>query len=211
MDEWGIDMALTASQKAIGVPPGLALVVAGRRAMDAFQKRTRPVGSVYSDWSEWLPIMQAYEGRKPSYFATPAVNLIWALNVSLKEILAEGMDARFARHRALSAAFKAGIQAIGLRQLPVRPDVQASTLSAVYYPDGVDKSLVKSVDDAGVIIAGGLHPALRDKYFRVGHMGALSGGEILATLGAIESGLGKCGYKFEKGSGVAAAQQTLAK
>jgi alanine-glyoxylate transaminase/serine-glyoxylate transaminase/serine-pyruvate transaminase len=210
-EDWGIDLALTASQKAIGVPPGLALLVAGPRAMDAFRKRTRPVGSVYADWTEWLPIMQAYEARKPSYFATPAVNLIWALNVSLKEILAEGMDLRFARHGALSAAFKAGIHALGLRQLPVRPDVQATTLSAIYYPDGVDKSLVKHVDDAGVIIAGGLHPALKEKYFRVGHMGGVSGGDILATLGALESGLSKCGYKFEKGSGLAAAQKVLTK
>jgi alanine-glyoxylate transaminase/serine-glyoxylate transaminase/serine-pyruvate transaminase len=210
-DEWGIDLALTASQKAIGVPPGLALLVAGPRAIEAFRKRTRPVGSVYVDWTEWLPIMQAYEARKPSYFATPAVNLIWALNVSLKEILAEGMDVRFARHRALSVAFKAGIQALGLRQLPVRPDVYASTLSAIYYPDGVDKSLVKLIDEAGVIVAGGLHPALREKYFRVGHMGVVSGNDIVATVAAIETGLAKAGYKFDKGAGVAAAQRTLLK
>lgn len=209
MDEWGIDLALTASQKAIGVPPGLALLVAGQRAMEAFHKRTRLVGSVYADWTEWLPIMQAYEGRKPGYFATPAVNLIWALNVSLKEILAEGMDTRFIRHRALSAAFKAGIHAIGLRQLPVRPNVQASTLSAIYYPDGVDKGLVKHVDDAGVIIAGGLHPALREKYFRVGHMGTVTAGDIVATVAAIESALVRAGYKFEKGAGVAAVQRSL--
>jgi len=210
-DEWGIDLALTASQKAIGVPPGLALLVAGPRAIEAFRKRTRPVGSVYVDWTEWLPIMQAYEARKPSYFATPAVNLIWALNVSLKEILAEGMDVRFARHRALSVAFKAGIQALGLRQLPVRPDVYASTLSAIYYPDGVDKSLVKLIDEAGVIVAGGLHPALREKYFRVGHMGVVSANDIVATVAAIETGLAKAGYKFDKGAGVAAAQRTLLK
>jgi alanine-glyoxylate transaminase/serine-glyoxylate transaminase/serine-pyruvate transaminase len=82
-EEWGIDVALTASQKAIGVPPGLALVVAGPRAMEAFRKRKRPVASYYADWNEWLPIMEAYEARRPGYFGTPAVNLIWALNVSL--------------------------------------------------------------------------------------------------------------------------------
>jgi alanine-glyoxylate transaminase/serine-glyoxylate transaminase/serine-pyruvate transaminase len=210
-DEWGIDLALTASQKAIGVPPGLALVVAGPRAMEAFRKRSRAVGSVYADWTEWLPIMQAYEARKPSYFATPAVNLVWALNVSLKEILAEGMENRFARHRTLSAAFKAGISALELRQLPVRPEVSAATLSAIYYPEGVDKTLVKYIDDAGVIVAGGLHPAVRDQYFRVGHMGVATANDIVATLAAIEAGLSKAGYKFEKGSGVAAAQRILLK
>ena len=208
-DEWGIDIALTASQKAIGVPPGLAIVVAGPRAMEAFRKRATPVGSFYADWTEWLPIMQAYEGRKPGYFATPAVNLVWALNVSLKGILLEGMDARFARHRKLSGAFKAGIGALGLKQLPVRPDLLATTLSAVYYPQGVDKGILKFIDEAGVIVAGGLHPANRDLYFRVGHMGAVTGADILATIGAIESGLKRAGYKFDGGTGLTAAQKAL--
>ena len=74
-EEWGVDLALTASQKAIGVPPGLALVVAGPRAMEAFHNRKTPVGNYYADWTQWLPIMEAYEARQPSYFGTPAVNL----------------------------------------------------------------------------------------------------------------------------------------
>jgi alanine-glyoxylate transaminase/serine-glyoxylate transaminase/serine-pyruvate transaminase len=208
-EEWGIDVALTASQKAIGVPPGLALLVAGSRAMDAFRRRSTPVSNYYADWNEWLPIMQAYEGRRPSYFATPAVNLIWALHVSLKEILAEGMEARFARHRKLSGAFKAGLTALGLRQVPKRPELCATTLSAILYPQGVDRTLLKYIDEAGVIVAGGLHPAIRDQYFRVGHMGAVGPSDIMATLSAIETGLKRSGYKFEAGTGLAAAQKAL--
>jgi alanine-glyoxylate transaminase/serine-glyoxylate transaminase/serine-pyruvate transaminase len=208
-DEWGIDLALTASQKALGVPPGLAVVVAGPRAMETYKKRTNPVGNFYADWTEWLPIMQAYEGRKPSYFATPAVNLMWALNVSLKGILAEGMEARFARHKKLSDAFKAGMSALALKQVPVRPENYATTLSGVYYPDGVDKGMLKFVDEAGVIVAGGLHPAIREQYFRVGHMGAVTGSDIIATVAAIESGLARAGYKFEKGVGIVAAQECM--
>jgi alanine-glyoxylate transaminase/serine-glyoxylate transaminase/serine-pyruvate transaminase len=208
-EEWGIDVALTASQKAIGVPPGLALVVAGPRAMNAFRKRKTPVSNYYADWNEWLPIMQAYEGRRPGYFATPAVNLVWALNVSLKEILAEGMDARFARHRKLSGAFKSGLTALGLNQVPKRPQLCATTLSAIYYPQGVDRTLLKYIDEAGVIVAGGLHPAIRDQYFRVGHMGAVGPSDIMATLSAIETGLKRGGYKFEAGAGLAAAQKVL--
>jgi hypothetical protein len=82
-EEWGVDLVLTASQKAIGVPPGLALVVAGPRAMDAFRTRRTTVGNYYADWTQWLPIMDAYQDRQASYFGTPPVNLIWALNVSL--------------------------------------------------------------------------------------------------------------------------------
>ena len=208
-EEWGIDLALTASQKAIGVPPGLAIVVAGPRAMDAFRKRKTPVGNFYADWNEWLPIMEAYEARRPSYFGTPAVNLVWALNESLGQILDEGMDACFARHRQLSQAFKAAIIALGLKQVPVGPDKTAVTLTVPFYPQGVDGTLLKYVNEAGVILAGGLHPAIKPQYFRIGHMGAVTASDILATVGAIEKGLAQAGYNFEAGTGVAAAQAVL--
>ena len=208
-EEWGIDLALTASQKAIGVPPGLALVVAGPRAMQAFRRRKTPVANYYADWANWLPIMEAYEARQPSYFGTPPVNLIWALDVSLGQILEEGMDARFARHRRLSEAFKAAITALGLKQVPVSPDRAAATLTAPYYPDGVDRKLLGYIKEAGVILAGGLHPAIKDRYFRVGHMGAVSSSDILATVGAIEQGLARAGYEFKAGVGLAAAQEVL--
>ena len=208
-DEWGVDLALTASQKALGVPPGLAVVVAGPRAMEIYRKRVNPVGNFYADWTEWLPIMQAYEGRKPSYFATPAVNLMWALHISLKGILAEGMEARFERHKKLSDAFKAAMSALALKQVPIRPEHFATTLSGVYFPQGVDKSFLKFVDEAGVIVAGGLHPAIRDQYFRVGHMGAVTRNDIIATVAAIEAGLARSGYRFEKGIGIVAAQEHM--
>jgi alanine-glyoxylate transaminase/serine-glyoxylate transaminase/serine-pyruvate transaminase len=208
-EEWGVDLALTASQKAIGVPPGLALVVAGPRAMQAFHARKTPVGNYYADWTQWLPIMQAYEARRPSYFGTPAVNLIWALDVSLGQILEEGMEARFARHRRLSQAFKAAIAALGLSQVPVSPDRTATTLTAPYYPPGVTAAFLGYVKEAGAILAGGLHPALKDRYFRVGHMGAVSAADILSTVGAVEQGLARAGYRFQPGAGLAAAQAIL--
>jgi alanine-glyoxylate transaminase/serine-glyoxylate transaminase/serine-pyruvate transaminase len=208
-EEWGIDLALTASQKAIGVPPGLALLVAGPRAMDAFRKRRTPVANYYADWTNWLPIMEAYEARQPSYFGTPAVNLIWALNVSLGQILDGGMEACFARHRRLSEALKAAVTALGMKQVPVSPDKAATTLTAPYYPDGVDRTVLGHIKEAGVILAGGLHPAIRAQYFRIGHMGAVSASDILTTVGAIEKGLSQVGYKFEAGAGLAAAQAVL--
>ena len=208
-EEWGIDLTLTASQKAIGVPPGLALVVAGPRAMDAFQRRKAPVGSYYADWTQWLPIMEAYEARQPGYFGTPPVNLIWALNVSLGQILDEGMEARFARHRLLGDACKAAVTALGMKQVPVGPDRMATTLTAPYYPEGVDAGVLGRINQAGVILAGGLHPEIRTRYFRIGHMGAVTASDILTTVGAIERGLRQVGYRFEVGAGLAAAQAAL--
>ncbi|MGC9394914.1 MAG: pyridoxal-phosphate-dependent aminotransferase family protein [Anaerolineae bacterium] len=210
MIEWGVDLALTASQKAIGVPPGLALFVAGPRAMAAFKARTRPVLNFYADWTHWLPVMEAYEARKPAYFGTPAVNLIAALNVSLGIILQEGMEARFARHRAISKACKAAVTALGLGQVPLSPDVAANTMTAPRYPAGVaGTDLLSKITAAGAILAGGLHPAIRAEYFRIGHMGAVTQGDLLATIGALETGLAQCGYAFEKGAGVAAAMASL--
>jgi alanine-glyoxylate transaminase / serine-glyoxylate transaminase / serine-pyruvate transaminase len=209
MAEWGVDLALTASQKAIGVPPGLALVVASPRAMAAYQKRQSPVMSYYADWSNWLPIMQAYEARKAAYFATPAVNLIYALNISLTQILAEGLEARFARHQKIGHACQAAISALGLGQVPLKAEYAAHTMSAPRYPQSVDGAkLLSVIGKRGVILAGGLHPAIRNEYFRIGHMGACTQGDLLAAIGAVEQGLIECGYT-PPASGVAAALQNL--
>jgi len=209
-EDWGVDLVLTASQKAIGVPPGLALIVAGPRAMDAFRQRKAPVRNYYADWTRWLPIMESVEAHSPLYFGTPPVNHIWALNVSLGQILDEGMEARFARHRKLSDAFKAAITALGMEQVPVRPERTATTLTAPYYPESVDATVLQEINKAGVIVAGGLLPPIKAKYFRVGHMGAVTGSDILTTVGAIEQGLAKVGYRFQLGGGLAAAQAVLA-
>ena len=211
MADWGVDVALTASQKAVGTPPGLALVVAGPRAMDAFHARTIPVINYYADWANWLPIMEAYEGRRAGYFGTPAVNLIAALNVSLGLILQEGMEARFERHALVSRACKAAIKALGLGQVPVSDDAAATTMTAPRFPEGVTKEdLLPRVKAAGVVLAGGLHPKIKSEYFRIGHMGSVSQGDLLATIGAIETGLAGCGYSFERGAGVAAAMAVFA-
>lgn len=208
-EEWGIDVYLTASQKAVSVPPGLALLVASEQALEAFRNRSAVVRSYYADWGKWLPIMEAYRERRTAYFGTPPVNLIYALSVSLKQILAEGMEARFARHRRLSEGFKAAVQALGLRQVPLRPEVAAHTLSAVYYPEGMGAELLKKVADEGVILAGGLHPEIKTRYFRVGHMGPAQPSDILATVGALERGLLALGHALDLGKGVETAQRAM--
>ncbi len=208
-EAWGVDVVFTASQKALGVPPGLAVVMASTRAMDAYKARKSRVGSLYADFGQWLPIMEAYESGRPAYFATPAVNLITALDVSLAELLAEGMDARFARHERMARAMRAAWRALELSSLPVREEVSANTLSALYYPAGVDASVVGKVREEGVILAGGLHPEVKAKYFRVGHMGAISASDVLATVGAIERALSRARTKRADGAAVAAAQRSL--
>lgn len=209
-EEWGIDVVLTASQKAIGVPPGLALLVASQKAMEVWKNRKTPVLNYYSDWTNWLPIMEAYEKGKPSYFGTPAVNLVMALEKSLELILKEGMEKRFARHQQMAKAFRAALNALGLKSIPLSEEVMAATLSAPYFPNGINGGdFLSKVNQEGVILAGGLLPEIKGDYFRIGHMGAINRADTLATIGAIEAALQKGGHAFEQGAGLRAAQEIL--
>jgi alanine-glyoxylate transaminase / serine-glyoxylate transaminase / serine-pyruvate transaminase len=207
-DEWQVDACFTGSQKAIGVPAGLGLIMLSSEAMQRFDRRTTPVPNYYCDIKNWLPVMQAYEQDKAAYFATPAVNLLYALDVSLQQILAEGMEPRFQRHTKLGAAFQEGMRALGIELIAQR-GIEAPTISAMYYPQGIDATLVAKVAANGVTIAGGVLPGYAPKYFRVGHMGTCTPSDIVATIGAIERGLLESGAKVDLGRGVAAAQQIL--
>jgi len=198
-EAWGIDVVLTASQKAVGVPPGLALMVVSQKAMSVWKNRSTPVGNYYADWGNWLPIMEAYLQRKPSYFGTPAVNLILALEKSLQLILKEGVEQRIERHRKAGYAFREGLKSLGLKIIPVKNSVAANTLSAPYFPEGIRGAVIISgILDKGVVVAGGLLPEIKSTYFRVGHMGMVSKKEIVTTLNAIEASLIKQGLKIEK-------------
>jgi len=210
MDAWGADVYLTASQKAIGLPPGLALLVASERALAARDARQAPP-SLVQDWHAWRPVMQAYEARKPSYFATPPTNLILALSVGLTEILADGMNARFALHERGARALQAAWSVLGLRPVPTRERSAAHTLSALRYPAGVDATLVAKVGERGVSIAGGLHPAIRAEYFRVGHMGyALTRTDFLMrTVEAIAGALADFGLTVDGEGALGAMLATL--
>lgn len=175
MEKWDIDAYLTGSQKALGVPPGLAIVVARPRALAAYE-RVAAAGAVrnyYCDWGKWMPIMKAYEGRTGAYYATPAVNLIYALHESVEELLANGgMEQRFHEHQAVADQFRQAMRQAGLGFVPVEDAVAANTMSAVRYPTGVaGAAFLAAVKKNGAVVAGGLHKEIKSEYFRVGHMG----------------------------------------
>ncbi|MDP3359129.1 MAG: alanine--glyoxylate aminotransferase family protein [Lutibacter sp.] len=209
-EAWGIDVVLTASQKAIGVPPGLALLVVSQKAMEVFKNRKKPVGNYYADFNNWLPIMQAYENRQPSYFGTPPVNLIAALEVSLQQIVAEGMENRFSRHQKIASAFREAMIALGLKLLPVHKSLSANTLTAVYFPENITGSaFLGHIGKNDVILAGGLLPSHKTLYFRVGHMGSVNNNDIIAVIAAIESALFAGKFPFEMGTGLKTALKIL--
>jgi alanine-glyoxylate transaminase/serine-glyoxylate transaminase/serine-pyruvate transaminase len=191
MAAWDADVYLTASQKAIGLPPGLALWVVSERALEARRALAAPP-PLTLDWEAWRPVMAAYEAGTNAYFSTPPTPLVVALAVGLAEILdGGGMEPVFARHERAAAALRAAWRALGLVPVPVRAELEANTLSALRFPAGCGNEVVAAIRAAGVTVAGGLHPALAGRYFRVGHMGWVTRdpAPLARTVEAVASGI----------------------
>ncbi|CAF0737880.1 unnamed protein product, partial [Didymodactylos carnosus] len=206
-DDWKIDAAMTCSQKALGAPPGLALLMFSQQSIDTFRQRTTPVPTYYANLNNWLPIMDAYANRKPSYFATPNVNLIRSLNTSLKLLLDIGIENIVRLHEENAQKFRnIVIKSFDLKFVPTTDKNMANTLSAIYYPkEMTDEQRTKFlglVKESQVVIAGGLHKKIKTEYFRVGHMGySVWGGQqqhVVQTLKAIEKALKESGHKINE-------------
>ncbi|RDW62706.1 purine catabolism protein pucG [Coleophoma crateriformis] len=199
-DKWNLDGVITASQKAIGCPAGLSISMYSGRAIETFKNRKSPPGSYFASFKNWLPIMQNYEAKKPSYFATPSPQLIHALHTSLTQILSKPLSERFAAHRATSQKVKKAVAALGLKQLASDPADQANGMTAIYLPENVKvPELMPALMKKGVIFAGGLHKEIAAKYFRVGHMGVSvtdpNRDDIDRALKALETSLSDMGYQ----------------
>jgi alanine-glyoxylate transaminase / serine-glyoxylate transaminase / serine-pyruvate transaminase len=203
MDDWGIDIVLTAAQKAFGVPPGLAICVFSERAV-AKRKSLASVPAYYTDILRWLPIMK----DPTKYFSTHGVNEIRAFAEGIRIMMEEGMPARYARHARIGASFRASFAALGF-PLFTKPEYRAETISVPLYPEGVaDAAFRAGLARNGVAVAGGLAETA-GKLFRVGHMGNLSTEQILFAVGAVEKTLAELSYPFAAGTALAAARAQL--
>lgn len=212
MAAWGADLYFTGSQKAIGLPPGLALMVAGERALAARESRRAAPPALCLDWRSWLPVHRAYEERQPGYFATPATSLVMALEVGLGEILEAGIAARVEAHARAAAALRAAWTALGLRFVPRSEAVTGNTLSVLLFPEGIDASLLPRIAARGVAVAGGLHPAVKATSFRVGHMGytVTRPDYLRRTVEAVAGALAEAGAAADHGAAVRAMESGLA-
>ncbi|NIO49865.1 MAG: aminotransferase class V-fold PLP-dependent enzyme [Candidatus Aminicenantes bacterium] len=203
MDDWGVDVILTAPQKCFGAPPGLSILVLSEKAMEK-RRNMEGIPAYYSDVLRWLPIM-----KDPSkYFSTPCVNEIRAFYESTKIVLEEGMEERFLRHERVARAIRAALAELGFSFFTQEPFL-ADTLSVVKYPEGVeDKSFRSTYYENGIVVTGGLGETA-GKVFRMGHMGNLSESQVTFALDALERTLSTLGYKFEEGTGLQAAKAIL--
>jgi serine---pyruvate transaminase len=202
-DEWHVDLNVTGSQKALMLPPGLAFVSVSDRAwrrMDAVP----PQRAFYFDLRRYREPLKT--GELPF---TPANGLLRGLRVSLKKLRAEGIENVWARHARVAAAARAGVAALGLELFAARP-VEGLTVFKV--PPGLDgAALLTNLEKKyGLKLAGG-QDTLKGKIVRLGHMGYTDAFDVLAALSGLELVLLEMGYPLEPGSGVAVAQQELAK
>jgi alanine-glyoxylate transaminase/serine-glyoxylate transaminase/serine-pyruvate transaminase len=183
VDETGIDIAYSCSQKGLSCPPGLAPITVSPRALERLKKRTAPVHSWYLD----LRLLDTfYSGHK--YHHTASATMFYALREGLALIAEEGLEQRWERHRRNHQAFVAGIEAMGMR-MHVAEGHRLWTLNTPRVPDGVDDAAVRKqlLEESGIEISGGFGP-LAGKIFRIGLMGHSSTAEnatlILDKLGA---------------------------
>lgn len=184
MDEWGIDAVLTASQKALMTPPGLALVALSERA---FRKVLSLTPSSYY-WD--IRLADEYLNKKPSQTPyTPALSLLYALDRALTILLEEGVENSWRRHEDLAHFLRGEMRRLGLEIFP-REECASPTVTAVKLPEGLSFSkLREELEKRGVIVAGG-QDSLRGKIFRVAHMGSVSKNEIVIFINALKEVIG---------------------
>ena len=212
MDRWGIDVVVSASQKALETPPGLAIVVFGTDKVSDRVKRNRYRGGYYIDIDNWSDVMESYIDRQVKYFSTPATHLIAALKYSLDSILSEGMENRFERHRIVAEAIRSGVRGMGLSTVVKNDQYASNTLTAVYLPNGIDpRELRAEMMRRNIVIANPIHPELKDKSIRIGHMGSVNFNDAVSTIASLERSLRKLGADIEIGSGIVEVQRILEK
>ncbi len=204
-DKWGVDILVTGSQKCLGCPPGLGIIMVGPKAWEVINEREK-IPAYYLN----LPAYKKYFEKSSESPYTSAISLIYGFHEALKIILEEGHENRVKRHRLMAEALRNGIQALGL-QLLAEKGYESNTITAAKYPSGVDDSAFrKTMQRHGILVAGG-QSHLKGKIFRVAHMNIIAEREILLVLAMIGLALRELGFKCESGAGVSAAQETFLK
>lgn len=201
VDEWGIDLVYSCSQKCLGCPPGLAPVTVSPRAMERVAARARPVPNFYLD----LTLLAKYWGKERVYHHTASSPLLYTLRVGLALLHEEGLAQRVARHRQNAVALRAGLAALGAPAMVSEDWLPMITTARV--PDGVDEARVRSrlLNEHDIEVGAGLGP-LRGRVWRIGLMGhGSSMASVLLLLQALETVLAGEGIAVEPGAGVAAA------
>jgi len=186
VDRWGCDVVVTASEKGLMTPPGLAIVSVSHKAWQAYNKAKMP--RAYWDLGQAKKYLE--KGQTP---ATPAISTLYGLAAALDLMEKEGLPQIFTRHARLGGVLRARIKALGL-SLFAQESHASNTVTAVRVPNGIDiKQLLELVEEKGVMLTGG-QSRLKDKIFRIGHMGWITDTDIEIVMTALQSSLSRLGY-----------------
>lgn len=199
--DWGVDVAVTGSQKGFMLPAGLAIVGISPKALAAMETAKLP--RCFLDFRDMLTT-----NARGGYPYTPPVQLLYGLGVSLDMLREEGLENVFARHRRIAEGIRRGVSAWGLSLCAQSPDLYSETVSAIRTPEGFDatKIVTHSAEKYGVAFGVGLGE-VAGKVFRIGHLGSLTDVMALSGLAAAEMAMADLGLPVRLGSGVAAAQE----
>jgi aspartate aminotransferase-like enzyme len=203
MDEWGIDVLISGSQKALMLPPGLAFAALSDKAWKLAEKSNLP--KYYFDFKKELK-----NTKKNQNSYTPAISLFVGLREALHMIRKEGIEAVFRRHEMLADATRAGVKALGLELYA--PHSPSNAVTAVKVPEGIQGGKLKNLffEKFGITVAGGQDQA-KGKIIRIAHLGYYERLDMIMVISALEMLLKEMGYPFELGTGVKAAEEILMK
>lgn len=200
MDEWGVDIAVTGSQKGFMLPPGLAILGVSPKALKTMETAQMP--RTFLDFTD---MRESY--AKGGYPYTPAVGLINGLAEACEMILDEGLENVIARHHRIAEGVRRAVFAWGLKPCAVSPELYSDTVTAVVVPEGFDGTKVATLaaEKYDVALGVGLGE-VAGKVFRIGHLGSLTDVMMLSGLATAEMAMADLGFPITLGSGVAAAQ-----
>jgi alanine-glyoxylate transaminase/serine-glyoxylate transaminase/serine-pyruvate transaminase len=202
-DDWKVDVALAGAQKGLMLPPGLAILAIGERALEASRSARCP----RSFW-DWTPILE--RNRLGEFPSTPATVHFFGLQESLAILSEEGLPNVFRRHARLAESCRRAVQAMGLQLLARNPDEYSNTLTAVCLPEEFDSDAFVAHAHKTLHISLGIGLGkVKGKIFRIGHLGSLNELELLGALAGVEMALKSFGVKVPVGAGLAAAENYL--
>lgn len=200
-DEWGVDVAVSGSQKGLMLPPGISFNAVSKKALEAAKGGTR---RSYWDWQDMIEI------NAKGYFPyTPATNMLYALVDAIDMLHEEGLDNVFARHQRHAAATRAAVRAWGLEVMCQRQGHESGVLTAVLMPEGhsADQFRAAALKHYNISLGSGLSK-IADKAFRIGHLGDINDLTLIGALSGVELALSKAGVPHQKG-GTAVAMEHL--
>ncbi|MEM0950367.1 MAG: L-aspartate--glyoxylate aminotransferase BhcA [Pseudomonadota bacterium] len=201
MDDWGVDLAVSGSQKGFMLATGMAIIGVSQKALEASKTATCP--RTFFDFAD-----MAGANAKGGFPYTPPLQIMYGLRASLDMLFEEGLENVFARHNRIAEGVREATRAWGLELCAKRPDLFSDTVSAIYVPDGFNSDdLTKHIFDTyGVSFGVGLGQ-MAGKAFRIGHLGSLTDVMALSGLATVEMAMADLGYPVEMGSGTRAAQE----